>query len=258
MGNLERIRRKAAGNETVLGVFVTIADSCVSEIVGYAGYDFVWIDAEHAAFDRQEIFHHVIAAQGAGAAAFVRVPGVDPAGIKAILDMGPDGVIFPFVDCAETASLAVRSCLYPPRGIRGQGPLRAIRYGLDDEAAYIEDSASKVWKILQIENLAGYENLEGILGVGGFDSIFVGPADLSRSIDLPPAERAAKVAAILDDVGKRLSARGIVAGTACGSSPEDIRACRDRGYRWICMAQDVRVLAGGLRDTLSRIRSRAE
>ncbi len=33
--------------------------------------------------------------------------------MKAILDMGPDGIIFPFTNSAEVAKEAVRSCSYP-------------------------------------------------------------------------------------------------------------------------------------------------
>ena len=258
MSNLDKIRRKIDEKKMVLGVFVTMADCAVSEIVGYAGFDYVWIDAEHAALDRQEIYHHILAAQSAGAAAFVRVPGVDPAQVKAILDMGPDGIIFPFVETAEIAELAVRSCLYPPIGMRGQGPIRAIKYGLDDENAYIENSSAKVWKILQIENMKGYENLDAIMNVEGYDSIFVGPADLARSIQLPAAEKQARLSAILDDIGQRLAKRHIVAGSATGSSPENIQECKNRGFHWLAIAQDVRVLGSGLRDILGKNRSHNE
>lgn len=252
MSNLDKIRRKIEEKKMVLGVFVTMADCAVSEIVGYAGFDYVWIDAEHAALDRQEIYHHILAAQAAGAAAFVRVPGVDPSQVKAILDMGPDGIIFPFVETAAIAELVVRSCLYPPLGMRGQGPIRAIKYGLDDENTYIENSGAQVWKILQIENIKGYENLDSIMDIKGYDSIFVGPADLSRSLSLPASQKAERMNEILDDIGRRLTKRHVIAGTATGSSPENIQECRSRGFQWLAIAQDVRVLGGGLREILRK------
>ena len=73
--------------------------------------------------DRREVYHHVMAAQSAGACAFVRVPGVEYQQIKHVLDMGPDGVIFPFVNSAEIARTAVAACTYPADGgKRGIGP----------------------------------------------------------------------------------------------------------------------------------------
>jgi len=71
----------------------------------------------------------------------------------------------------------VASCSYSPSGMRGQGPIRAIKYGLDDEQAYIRGAKDEVWKVLQVENMEGYRNLDAILSVPGADSLFVGPAD---------------------------------------------------------------------------------
>ena len=87
MNHADRIREKIAAGKLVKGFFLNMADPMVSEMAGYIGYDYVWIDAEHGPLDRQEIFHHIVAAQGAGCAAFVRVPGVDAKAMKAILDM---------------------------------------------------------------------------------------------------------------------------------------------------------------------------
>ncbi len=61
--------------------------------------------------------------------------------------------------------------MYPPYGIRGQGPVRAIRYGLLDEGEYLADHRNRTLRICQIENMAGYENLDEIMAVDQIDSI---------------------------------------------------------------------------------------
>ena len=183
MTRIEAIKAKMDAGKLVKGFFLTMPDPMVGEMAGYAGYDYVWIDAEHGPLGRKEILEIIMAAQGAGCAAIVRVPGNDRTLMKAILDMGPDGVIFPFTNTKEIAEEAVRACSYPDEGgVRGQGPIRAIRYGLDDEGEYIKHAYEKVFKICQIETLEGYENLDEILSVNGIDSLFIGAADLSRSI----------------------------------------------------------------------------
>ena len=73
MDHIRILRNKIASGRLVKGFFLTLSDPVVGEIAGFAGYDYVWIDAEHGALDRQEILHHIMAAQGAGCAAFVRV-----------------------------------------------------------------------------------------------------------------------------------------------------------------------------------------
>ena len=77
MERVKRLKEKMESGKLVKGFFLTMADPVVSEIAGFAGYDYVWIDAEHGPLGRQEILHHIMAAQGSGCAAFVRVPGID-------------------------------------------------------------------------------------------------------------------------------------------------------------------------------------
>jgi 2-dehydro-3-deoxyglucarate aldolase/4-hydroxy-2-oxoheptanedioate aldolase len=243
MRQLENLKAKIAEGRIAFGIFITFADCAVSEIAGCAGCDFVWIDAEHGALDRREIFHHIMAAQSAGAAAFVRVPGVDPHYVKAIMDMGADGIIFPFIDSREKAELAVASCMYPPAGMRGQGPIRAIKYGLEDEQAYIRGAKDSIWKILQVENLAGYEALDGIMSVPGADTVFVGPADLTLSMDIPAEQKPAEFKRVADDIGRRLAAKGIPLGSAAGYSEADISAWADRGAKWLVVSQDARIVS---------------
>ena len=56
MNHADRIREKIAAGKLVKGFFLNMADPMVSEMAGYIGYDYVWIDAEHGPLDRQEIF----------------------------------------------------------------------------------------------------------------------------------------------------------------------------------------------------------
>ena len=118
---VEALKQKMDSGKLVKGVFINMGDPMVSEMAGFAGYDFVWIDAEHGPLGRQEILHHIMAAQGAGCAAIVRVPGPERTLVKAILDMGPDGIIFPFTNNKEIAEEEIRACSYPDAGgVRGQ------------------------------------------------------------------------------------------------------------------------------------------
>lgn len=232
-----------------------MGDCIVSEIAGLAGYDYVWIDAEHGPLDRQEILHHIMAAQGSGCCAFIRVPAADPAALKAILDMGPDGIIFPFVNNKEVAETAVKACCYPKDGgVRGQGPLRAINYGLSDEMEYIRTSGERIFKIMQIETVEGYENLDEIMSVQGVDSLFIGAADLSRSIEGCRSEKAYELDEVYDDICRRVKEKGLHLGVAIGPSKEDAARVRAKGVEWVVFGQDVKALALGLKDNLEQLK----
>lgn len=255
MGNIDKLRKKIKEGKLVKGFFLGMADPMVSEMAGYVGYDYVWIDAEHGPLDRQEIFRHIVAAQGSGCCAFVRVPGVDTHYMKAILDMGPDGIIFPFVNSGEIAREAVRACSYPDDGgVRGQGPIRAIRYGLMDEDEYIKTAYENVYKVMQIESLEGYDNLEEIMQVKGIDSIFIGAADLGRSIKGQQGSDKRELSVVYDDICSRVIAAGLNLGVAIGPTKEDAERVVKKGAQWVVFGQDARILASGLKENLEQLK----
>ena len=53
--HLERLVKKMEEGKIVCGVCVSLNDPAVSELVGMAGYDFVWIEGEHGAMGRTEM-----------------------------------------------------------------------------------------------------------------------------------------------------------------------------------------------------------
>ena len=237
---LQKITEKMKRGKPVVGVFVLLADASVSEIIGYSGCDFVWIDSEHGMMDRREIYHHVLAAQSAGACAFVRVPGVEYYQIKNTLDMGPDGIIFPFVNTPEIARQAVEACTYPADGgKRGIGPLRAIHYGLENEAEYL-----KIAK----------DDLEEIAKVPGYHSLFVGPADLGMSMTgIAPKDKPALIADVQRRAAKAAAANGKYCGSCAGPTKASCAELLGRGVQWLTIAQDARILSGFLADAIRQI-----
>lgn len=250
----ERLRQKWRAGEFVKGFAVTLADPAISEMAGAAGYDFVFVDAEHTPLGRQEIFHHVMAAQGAGAAALVRVRAAEPAMLKAILDLGPDGIIFPFVHDAATARRAVAACTYPDGpvpGMRGQGPMRAVRWGFGEEAGYLADPEKFCLKIMQIESLEGWRNLSEILAVPGVDGVYLGPADLGRSLAAQPAPGLPSLPEMCADVYRRTLAAGKWMGAPLPGDAAGVAAARALGAQWGVCGIDAPLLAAGMRACLA-------
>ena len=252
---LQKITEKMKNGKPVVGVFVELADSSISEIVGYSGCDFVWIDSEHGMMDRREIYHHILAAQSAGACAFVRVPGVEYYQIKNTLDMGPDGVIFPFVNTPEIARRAVEACTYPADGgKRGIGPLRAIRYGVDNEPDYLKIAKDEVWKIFQIESMEAVSNLEEIAKVPGYQSLFVGPADLGMSmVGMKPEEKGPVIEDVQRKAGRLAAENGKFCGSCAGPNKASCMEMVGRGVQWMTIAQDARILSGMLMEAVKDI-----
>ena len=54
-----RLKQRLAEKGTLFGTHVTMNDPVVSELFGYAGYDYLWLDTEHTAIDYKEILSHI-------------------------------------------------------------------------------------------------------------------------------------------------------------------------------------------------------
>lgn len=249
INNLEKFRA-TVGGRTAIGTVITLSDPAVSELAGDAGFDFTWIDAEHAPHTAATIMGHVMAVRGTNCAPFVRVPWNDPGIIKPILDLAPAGVIIPMVNSAEAAAAAVAACRYPPQGIRGCGVRRGVRYGATRFADYLEAAAAEPLVIVQIEHVDAVAQLDKILKTPGIDSICVGPCDLSGSMGILNQLDDPELNRILDEICRKTRAAGLLLGTAGGP----FERWQARGVDWIALTSDCGSMFAEARRILESVR----
>jgi len=121
--------RLGAGG-TLPGVFNVIPSAVATQVMAAAGADFVVIDREHGPIGRETLHAMVAATAGTDCAPLVRVPGIDEGEVKAALDAGAEGIVFPSVRTPADAERCVALVTYPPAGRRGWGPFVAhARHG---------------------------------------------------------------------------------------------------------------------------------
>ena len=101
---------------------------------------------------------------------------------KKILEMGPDGVIFPIARSVEEFKNLIEMTLYPPHGTRGFGPMRAIGYGQMDAKEYVYDKSFELCRFVQIELESAAMEAEEIAGIPYLDGCVLGMHDMSGSI----------------------------------------------------------------------------
>ena len=256
MQGLKELKRKLEDERVVLGAVVSSSDPTICEGLGFAGYDFLWIDAEHNGLDYSDIMGHIIAASSGGTASFIRVRKNEPDLVKPILDMGADGIIFPMIKTLSDAEKAVRSCLYPPKGIRGIGPGRAVRYGIDDPLEYIHSKAeSSVFRILQVENAECVKNLEKIIEVEGIDVLMIGPSDLSASVGRLGEIKHPEMVRMIDKICKTAAESGVRLGAFAGSDPDTLNFFLERGVEILAIGADRGFLMNGAKSCLEKVRS---
>ncbi len=234
VSNYEKFMDKIKAGKLCKGIVVTLNDLTVSELAAEAGYDFTWIDMEHAPLTIESALQHVMAVKGTDCAPFVRVPWNKAEVIKPVLDLAPAGIIIPMVNTAEEAKAAVLACRYPPAGIRGCFVRRANRFGQTPFDEYLKGSESEPMVIIQIETLEGVRNLDEILKVTGIGSICIGPLDLSGSMGKLGQTDDHEVNNIIDLICEKVHAAGLLLGTA--SWP--LEPWKKRGLNWVALTSD--------------------
>lgn len=168
--------------EVLLGPLVTLGSTEVAEILSKVGFDWLWIEMEHAPSGLARV-QEMIQATGGRVPCLVRAPWNDGVWIKRILDTGCDGIVIPQIRSAAEAREAIRNCKYPPIGTRSVGIARAQGYGMTLQD-YIENANERLITVLQTEHIDAANNIESILDVPGFDAVLIGPYDLSASIGI--------------------------------------------------------------------------
>ena len=243
------LRSWAAGDDTV-GIWMTSDSPAVAEVVGGLGYDYVNVDMQHGFADYGKLVAMLRAIDGLGDGSTVtcRVPWNEPGIIGRVLDAGVMGVIIPMVNTAEQAERAVAACRYAPEGARSYGPIRASRVRGAD---YFRSANQQVACIPMIETVEALHNLDAILDVPGIDAVYVGPADLSLTLGLPPRgdhddesfnQALATIVAACDQ-------RGIVPGIH--ANPAIVAKRREQGFRMVTATSDLQALESGAAGALA-------
>ena len=163
-----------------LGLWCSINDAAIAEMMAGCGYDWLLIDMEHSAIELQDVLGLLQAVAPYPVHPIVRPTSLDPAMIKKLLDFGAQSLLIPYVQSAEDARVAAAAVAYPPEGVRGMaGITRAARFG--DVADYHKRAREEICLILQVESREALDQLEEIAAVPGVDAVFIGPADLAAS-----------------------------------------------------------------------------
>ena len=181
--NLKEVLKEG---KNVFGPFMKFTDPAAVEIMGFAGFDFVIIDAEHGPISMQNAQNMIRSAETANITPIIRVASNDEALILRALDIGAQGIEIPQINIKSQAIKAVKSVKYSPQGERGVCRyVRAANYSSMDKFEYFKSANNETMIIAHIEGVEGINNLDEILSVPGIDVIFVGPYDLSQSLSIP-------------------------------------------------------------------------
>ncbi|HEX4950031.1 MAG TPA: aldolase/citrate lyase family protein [Blastocatellia bacterium] len=246
------VKKALKEGKVVIGATVTAANPDVAATLAGVGFDFLWIEMEHGPITLETARSMILSTRGLKAMPFTRVPVNEPWLAKRVLDIGSLGVIFPFTSTRELAEQAVKSCKYPPLGIRGAGPsMAASRWGMA-VPDYVKFANENVMVIVIIEQKLAIDNIEEIAAVPGIDVLFIGANDLSYSLGVGGNINAPVVEEAMAKVLVAAKKHNIPVGFPSGN-PVEINKRIAQGFRFFQASSDLAMMSAGARDLLSKV-----
>jgi 4-hydroxy-2-oxoheptanedioate aldolase len=232
-----------------------------------SGYDGVVFEGEHRGWDISALRHGLqyllnraqIASSGSLAPAVTPAARIPANGAeknqflaKQALDLGCYGIVWPHISTVEEACNAVGACryqrladkpLYEPAGLRGDGPMQAVRYWGVSQQDYYERAdvwplaaRGELFVVLQIEDTAGIRNLADILAnVPGIGAILIGEGDLSQELGFPRQTEHPVVLDAKAEIVAICKKHGVVVGHPHVTAENAERVIAD-GYRYLMCA----------------------
>jgi 2-keto-3-deoxy-L-rhamnonate aldolase RhmA len=229
-------KKRLLAKERLIGTLMTLPSPELAEISAGAGFDWLFLDMEHGLLDLGAV-QRLVQTVGERCPCLIRVPVNEEVWIKKALDIGPAGLIFPHLNTPEEAASVVRQSKYPPQGARSMGMARAQGYGARFDE-YLASANKETTLVAQVEHIDAVRNIDWILDVPGIDAVFIGPYDLSASLNKPGRVGDPDVVEAIGLVRKACEGRGKPAGIFARDSETAAKAL-EQGFSFVCVGMDV-------------------
>jgi 4-hydroxy-2-oxoheptanedioate aldolase len=181
-GGLFFFKERLSAGDLLRGVANVIPSAVATQAVAAAGADFVMIDREHGPIGRENLHAMVASTAGTDCATLVRVPAIDEGEVKAALDAGAEGIVYPLVRTERDADRCVSLMNYPPSGLRGWGPFVAHSRFHTPLFDFLPKVGLQLTCCLLIETAEAVEHIDAILDVPGVDLAVGAQFDLSTAL----------------------------------------------------------------------------
>ncbi len=242
------LRHALAQREHLVGMQCFTGNPIMVEIMGYAGFDWVCVDLEHAPSDLRQVEAAVRAARATGMMAVVRVPEIDPVLIAKVLDLGLDGLVVPHFETADDAKAVMDAVYYPPKGKRGAcSSVNGAHYGLVPWAEHCVAENERLSIIPLLESAKAFENLDELLALpDDFPAFWVGSRDLAQHLNVPGADlMTPELQALCEPLFAKAASHGkaLMATVSPHLTMEYAEALKSLGFRMLSFGTEETVFA---------------
>jgi 4-hydroxy-2-oxoheptanedioate aldolase len=253
---MNKLKARLKSGKACVNAWLAIPSGFSAEVMAQCGFDSVTVDMQHGVQDYLSMVQCFQAMDKHPITPLVRIPWNEPGIIGKVLDGGAWGVICPMVNTPTEAKALASACLYPPKGKRSNGPIRASAYGV--ESSYQSIANDEVLVIPMIETQEAIDNIEAILDVPGISGIYIGPSDLGLSLGMKPVldREEPEIFPIYEKLVKATVKRGLFAGIHNATGAYAARMI-GMGFRFVTIFNDSGLMARAARAEIGIARQKA-
>jgi 2-keto-3-deoxy-L-rhamnonate aldolase RhmA len=236
------LRQKINSPDVVTGVLATNHFwPGLVEVAMRSGLDYLIIDLEHLTHDAEAVATACAIGRQADFPVLIRPPAAEFTPMRLAMDLGPCGLLVPYVESLETMQLIQDAVYLKPRGRRRPG---------GPGNAWVSDFHYETWKttvednliiLPQIETRAGLDQVEAIAAHPLTTAIAVGPYDLSADLGVcwkPESPEMQQALARIRSAGKSVGTNMWMIGDGAALARE--------GYTFLCIGEPVMTLQARL------------
>lgn len=195
-----------------------------------AGFDALWLDAEHNTWDRRELQRLISLHHLANIDCIVRTGSRNATDLYHLLEDGATALMIPLVNTADDAAALAQAVKFPPLGQRGlDGAGIDNDFYLPGTVTYPAAANAETLLILQIETPEALTNLDAIAGTRGVDGLFIGPGDLALRLGCPLDWNNQELTNAEDAVAATAAKYGIAWGRPAGNAEQISRVAKKGG-----------------------------
>jgi len=248
-GDLQQVLRDGLTSGSTLGTFIGIPGTISYELADLAGFDWVICDLEHGENEFSNVSAAVVGFTGP---VITRVPSASAENVSRVLDRGSVGVMLPRISSKAELELALSTLDYPPRGIRGVASYnRSGSWGHDKQAL----SKASPLAVVQAETKWAADNPEEIANNPRVDAIFVGPLDLSFSLEVPRDFENPTFVAALERILLACKASRVPVGILAVDI-QKAKTYRAMGFDFIAIGSDSTSLLGAFTNQINQLKEK--
>ena len=180
-------RRLKAGDVLLGGIVSEYLRPSLVKKYRYAGFDFIFIEKEHAYFDGSEMTDFVLCARDNQVPVISKVGELGRPEVARLLEAGVVGIQLPRTESREELMALIDYMKFPPAGTRAAAPgFGNVDYvSPEDDKAWLKKANQSTVIMAHIETAMGYENAEEIITTPDLDMVYVGPYDFSIAMGYP-------------------------------------------------------------------------